>query len=139
MLIFMNVSAIFVPYPSQLVLGWIGSRAIHVVAADNHNDHETIVITTYEPSLDQWEPGFKRRISTMKCVICKQGETRNGKATVTLKRGATTLVFKGVPAIICGNCGEEYIDQETTVKLLKAAEEATRVGVQVDIREYVAA
>lgn len=72
----------------------------------------------------------------MKCVICKQAETRPGKATVTLERDGITLVIKGVPASICPNCGEEYVDEETTARLLEAAEEAARAGVQVDIREY---
>ncbi|MEK6813407.1 MAG: type II toxin-antitoxin system MqsA family antitoxin [Nitrospirota bacterium] len=75
----------------------------------------------------------------MKCVICKQGETRPGKATVTLERDGMTLVVKNVPARICANCGEEYVDEGTTSLLLKAAEEAARAGVQVDIREYIAA
>ena len=75
----------------------------------------------------------------MKCVICKQGETKPGKVTVTLERDGMTLVFKGVPASVCANCGEEYVDEKTTAQLLKTAEEAARAGVQVDIREYIAA
>lgn len=49
------------PYASRLVLGWRGSQPIHVVAADNHVDRETIVITTYEPDPDRWNQDFKRR------------------------------------------------------------------------------
>ena len=49
------------PYPSRLVLGWCGSRPIHVVAAENAADDETIVVTVYEPALDRWESGFERR------------------------------------------------------------------------------
>lgn len=75
----------------------------------------------------------------MKCVVCKVGETRPGRATVTLERAGVTLVIKGVPAQVCGNCGEEYVDEETTDRLLRAAEEAAQAGVQVDVREYVAA
>ena len=75
----------------------------------------------------------------MKCVICRSGETRPGKATVTLERDGTTLVIKGVPARVCANCGEEYVDEETAARLLKTAEEAAQVGVQVDVREYIAA
>jgi YgiT-type zinc finger domain-containing protein len=75
----------------------------------------------------------------MKCVICKQGETKPGKASVTLERDGMTLVIKGVPANICGNCGEEYVNEKITKELLKAAEEAVKAGVQVDIREYIAA
>ena len=75
----------------------------------------------------------------MKCVICRVSETRPATATVTLERGGTTLVVKGVPAEICANCGEEYVDAETTELLLRTAEEAVRSGVQVSVRDYVAA
>ncbi len=74
----------------------------------------------------------------MKCVICRQGETRPGKPTVKLERDALTLVGKSVPALVCDNCGEEYMDEATTARLLKTAEEAAQAGVQVDVREYVA-
>jgi hypothetical protein len=50
-----------------------------------------------------------------------------------------TLVCKGVPAQICQSCGEEYVDEATTAALLHTAEEAARVGVRVEVREYLAA
>lgn len=74
----------------------------------------------------------------MKCIICRQGETRPGKATVTLERDGATFVIKGVPAMVCENCGEQYVDEETAAHLIKEAEQAVRVGVQVDVRQYVA-
>ncbi len=75
----------------------------------------------------------------MKCIICKHGETRPGKATVTFERGGATLVVKGVPALVCDVCGEEYVDEEVAARLLKTAEEAARSGVLVDVREFVSA
>lgn len=75
----------------------------------------------------------------MKCVICKNGETKPGKATVTLERQGTTLVIKDVPALVCANCGEEYVDESTTDVLLRTADEAAQSGVQIAVREYVAA
>lgn len=75
----------------------------------------------------------------MRCVICKQGGLKKGAATVTLERDLMILVFKKVPAEVCEVCGEEYVDEETTARLLATVEEAARTGVQVDIREYVAA
>ena len=75
----------------------------------------------------------------MKCVVCKQGETKEGTATVTLEVGRTTLVVKQVPAKVCRNCGEEYVDEKVTNQLMKHAKEAASGGVQVDVREYVAA
>jgi YgiT-type zinc finger domain-containing protein len=75
----------------------------------------------------------------MKCVICKHGATQPGRATVTLTREATTLVVKGVPASVCANCGEEYVDEATTARLIKTMDDAVLAGVEVDVREYVAA
>lgn len=75
----------------------------------------------------------------MRCVVCKHGETRPGKATVTLERDGATLVIKGVPADVCPNCGEEYVSEEITARLLKSAEEAVKTGVKVDVRDYAAA
>lgn len=75
----------------------------------------------------------------MKCPICKYGETRSGFATVTLERGNTTLVFKRVPAEICDNCGEEFVGEATSTRLFGLATEALEAGVQVDVREYLAA
>ena len=74
----------------------------------------------------------------MKCVICKHGSTRKEKVTVTLERGQTTLVFKGVPAEVCDNCGEEYVDEKTTARLLSEANTAAKSGVQVEVRAYAA-
>jgi YgiT-type zinc finger domain-containing protein len=75
----------------------------------------------------------------MKCAVCKKGTTGPGKATVTLERNGSTLVFKHVPARVCANCGEEYVDEEAARQVLKIADEAARAGVQVGIREYMAA
>jgi YgiT-type zinc finger domain-containing protein len=82
---------------------------------------------------------FPKEEATMRCVICKQGEIRPGTATVMLERNGMTLVVKSVPARVCENCGEEYVDEDVTARLLREAEDAARSGVQVDIREYVAA
>ncbi len=75
----------------------------------------------------------------MKCLVCKNGETAPGVATVTLERDDLILVVRGVPAKICENCGEEYLEDEAANHLLTSAEEAARSGVHVDVRDYVAA
>ncbi len=49
------------PYPSRLMLAWRGSRPLHVVAADNQTDDETIIITAYEPDPAIWESDFKTK------------------------------------------------------------------------------
>ena len=74
----------------------------------------------------------------MRCVICKLGETRPGRVTVALQRGDTTVVLKGVPAEVCGNCGEYYLSEEVTGIVLARAEEAVRRGAEVEILRYAA-
>ncbi len=64
----------------------------------------------------------------MKCVICKRGNRAAGKTTVTLERDETVIVFRGVPAEVCDNCGEAYLDEAVTKSLLQAA--AIRLGQQ---------
>jgi len=49
------------PYPSRLVLGWVGKRPLHVVVADNYAEQTMIVITVYEPDRESWEDDFRRR------------------------------------------------------------------------------
>ena len=73
-----------------------------------------------------------------RCVICKNGNSHPGKATATLERAGTTLIVRGMPAEICENCGEEYVDESAATSLLKTAEEAARAGAHVDIREFAA-
>jgi YgiT-type zinc finger domain-containing protein len=75
----------------------------------------------------------------MKCVVCKQAETRPGTATVTLERDGLTVVFKVVPAQVCPNCGEDRVEQAIADRLLKEAEQTARNGTQVEVRQFAAA
>jgi len=72
----------------------------------------------------------------MKCIICKHGETKQGTTTITLERGSATIVFKDVPAQICDNCGEKYVDSTITKELLRKANELVSNGTEVDIRKF---
>lgn len=74
----------------------------------------------------------------MQCVICKQGVTQAGESTVTLERDTTTIVIKGVPADVCDNCGEYYLSEETTDRVLAMAEEAVVHGAEIEVRRFAA-
>jgi YgiT-type zinc finger domain-containing protein len=75
----------------------------------------------------------------MRCVVCKTGEVKPGATSFTVERGAMTLVLKGVPARVCGQCGEAYFDEATTKHIEEIAERASHIGVQVAVQDYVAA
>ncbi|WP_367026406.1 type II toxin-antitoxin system MqsA family antitoxin [Methylococcus sp. ANG] len=70
------------------------------------------------------------------CAICRHGVTRPGTVTVTLERRASIVIFREVPARICGNCGETYHDADITKELLRQAEQAVSEGVEVNVRRF---
>ena len=72
----------------------------------------------------------------MKCVVCKQAEKRPGTAAVTLEHTGLTVVFKGVPAQVFPNCGEDYVVAD---RLPKEAEQPARNGTQVEVHQFAAA
>jgi YgiT-type zinc finger domain-containing protein len=74
----------------------------------------------------------------MNCVICRQAETAQGTTTVTLTRGKLTFVVRDVPARVCPNCGEAYVEEAAVVRLLSTAEQLAHAGAQVDVRDYAA-
>ena len=74
----------------------------------------------------------------MNCVICKHGNTQAGSTTVTLQKGESTIIFKGVPADVCDNCGEYYLSESITKQLHIRADEAVKNGAEVEILRYAA-
>lgn len=72
-----------------------------------------------------------------KCVMCKSGNLEYKNITTTLKSGNMVLVFRNVPADVCGNCGEEYFEATVTSKLLAIAKETIKVGgVEVMVKSF---
>jgi YgiT-type zinc finger domain-containing protein len=74
----------------------------------------------------------------MKCVLCKQGATHPDHVTVTLQRGSTTIIIRDVPAEVCENCGEYYLADDVTGRVMRSAEDAVQKGVEVEILRYAA-
>jgi len=74
----------------------------------------------------------------MKCVICKHGETEPGLVTVTLQREDTVVIMRDVPAAVCRNCGEYYLDETVAAKVYREAEAAVARRAEVEILRYAA-
>ncbi len=72
----------------------------------------------------------------MKCLICREGETGQGITTVTLERDKSAIIIRGVPADVCENCGEYYLDDETARKVYDLAESAVQRGAEVEILRF---
>ena len=49
------------PFPSYLLLAWIGKRPLHALVAQDISFGSCIVVTAYEPDTEIWESDFKNR------------------------------------------------------------------------------
>jgi len=67
----------------------------------------------------------------MKCVICKTGETGESKVTVT-------LLLKEVPAQVCDNCGEYYLSEEISRRVLEQAESSVGHNAELEMLHFAA-
>ena len=72
------------------------------------------------------------------CALCRFGTISPGVVTVTLQRGDTTVILKGVPADVCDNCGEYYLSEPIAAQVLARAEDAARKGAEVEIARFAA-
>lgn len=74
----------------------------------------------------------------MKCVMCKGGELAPGETTVKVQRGETLVIIKDVPADVCRDCGEAYLDSNVALKIEKQVEEAVARHTEIEILRYAA-
>ena len=55
-----------------------------------------------------------------------------------MQRGNTVIIVRDVPAAVCENCGEYYLDEAVANKLYRQGEEAVRRHAEVEILRYAA-
>jgi len=48
------------------------------------------------------------------------------------------VIIKGVPADVCGDCGEYYLSEEVTREILERANRAVEHGAEVEVLRYAA-
>ncbi len=70
----------------------------------------------------------------MKCALCKGSLTR-GKVNHIIDLG-DGIIIKQVPANICQQCGEYFVDTKTAIKLEKIVEELRRNKAEVLIINF---
>ena len=66
-------------------------------------------------------------------MICKNGETKPGTTTVTFEKNGSVVVIKDVPAQICQNCGQYYLNADMSEKVLALAQESVNKGIEVEV------
>ena len=59
----------------------------------------------------------------MTCVICKNKKMTRGTTVLPIERRKAVLLVTDIPARICANCGEPYIDEKTAKEVEALATE----------------
>ena len=49
----------------------------------------------------------------MTCLACKHNRFKMGITILPIERGEAILLITEIPARLCENCGETYLDEET--------------------------
>lgn len=72
----------------------------------------------------------------MNCLMCRQVEVVGGFTSVHFERGEVKVLIHNVPARVCPNCGEAYVEEGVARTLLLQAVELSKTGVLDNVTEY---
>jgi YgiT-type zinc finger domain-containing protein len=61
----------------------------------------------------------------MTCIVGHNGEAQPRTTTLTFHRDGQTVVANEVPAEVCENCGEAYVAEDVTAKVLEIVSPTT--------------
>ncbi|HMG74204.1 MAG TPA: type II toxin-antitoxin system MqsA family antitoxin [Pyrinomonadaceae bacterium] len=67
----------------------------------------------------------------MTCVVCKNKKMTRGTTVLPIERGKAVLLVTDIPARICANCGEPYIDEKTAKEVEVLANEELKGRVSL--------
>jgi YgiT-type zinc finger domain-containing protein len=69
------------------------------------------------------------------CPLCK-GSVVQGFSTFTVDLGLGVVVVRDVPASVCSQCGEEWLDDSTAATLENIVESARKKHVTVEVARW---
>ena len=103
---------------SYLVAGRNGKRFVHLVCAEN--DGFLVILFAYRPSLPAWQNALRRapvKDEEMSetfntCYFCGGPMKKITVGNFDYRLEGKLYVIKKVPASLCQDCGEKYIDPE---------------------------
>lgn len=53
----------------------------------------------------------------MICLVCKHRKMEQGTTILPIEREDEILLITDIPARICANCGEAYLEEETSINV----------------------
>lgn len=66
------------------------------------------------------------------CALCG-GKKRKGETTYTVELGFGVVVIRHVPALICTQCAEEWIEADVAKELEKMVESARNKKLELEV------
>lgn len=66
------------------------------------------------------------------CAVCG-GEKRRGETTYSVELGGGVVVVRHVPALICTQCAEEWIEADIANELEKIVESARNKKLELEV------
>lgn len=66
------------------------------------------------------------------CALCG-GKKRKGETTYTVEFGFGVVVIRHVPALICTQCAEEWIEADVAKELEKMVESARNKKLELEV------
>jgi len=71
----------------------------------------------------------------MKCPFCK-GDMKEGKTSLPYEIGERLIVVRNVPALVCEQCGEVFIEMKVAKKVEKIVNSAVTNGISLGFLDY---
>jgi len=69
------------------------------------------------------------------CPLCGGGK-KNGKTIFTVDLDGGILVIRDVPALVCGQCGADWIEDAVAIRLEQFVQEARKKHLQVEVAAF---
>jgi len=70
-----------------------------------------------------------------RCPLCG-GEKRPGKTTFAVDLKFGVVVVRGVPALICMQCGEDWIEEPVAEQLEKLVTRARTRKIEIEVAQW---
>jgi YgiT-type zinc finger domain-containing protein len=60
----------------------------------------------------------------MRCLVCKHNRFKKGTTVLPIERGNAILLVTDIPARVCTNCGDSYLEEEVAQNVQEIANDS---------------
>ena len=72
----------------------------------------------------------------MRCVRCEDEETVDSETTVAFGKNGVAFLFRHVPAMVCPECGEEYLSEKIQDRLTDITNRCLQPEQSINIYDF---